>query len=54
MTSFFKRLFGREVSHIDWEIVKYSEKVYPENLITLLLLTMPNGSKGTGWVDMAY
>ncbi|WP_400260876.1 hypothetical protein ACFX5U_12400 [Sphingobacterium sp. SG20118] len=54
MTSFFKKLFARKISPVDWEIVKYSEKVYPENSITLLLLTMPNGSKGTGWVDMAY
>lgn len=52
--SFFKKLFGSESSQADWETVKHSEKVYPENSITLLLLTMPNGLQGTGWVDMAY
>lgn len=54
MVNFFKKLFGSEASHVDWELVRSSDKVYPKNSITLLLLTMPNGSKGTGWVDMAY
>lgn len=52
--SFFKKLFGREVSHVDWEVVKHAENVYPESSITILLLTLPNGLKGTGWVNMAY
>ncbi|UZJ64656.1 hypothetical protein OKW96_20325 [Sphingobacterium sp. KU25419] len=54
MMSFFKKLFGSEVSYVDWETVKHAEKVYPESSITILLLTLPNGLKGTGWVDMAY
>jgi len=46
----FKR--GRE--DINWDSIKRSDKVYPENSFSLITTQTENGKPATGWVDMAY
>lgn len=48
------RLFKRQFPIIDWQLVKESNKVYPESSFTLLKITTSSGRFGTGWVDKAY
>lgn len=52
--NFLNKLFANKPPVVDWEMVKYSDQIYPKHSFTLLKLTMPNGELGTGWVDKAY
>lgn len=52
--NFLKKLLGKGAPLIDWEKLKYSDKVYPKHSFTLLKLTMEDGEIGTGWIDKAY
>ena len=50
----FDRIFSKQKTNINWEEVKKTDKVYPPNSISLLMLKTDGGKSGTGWVDKAY
>ena len=50
----FKNLFRKQYSNTDWEEIKKTDTVYPQNSISILRLKTESGKFGTGWVDKAY
>lgn len=49
----FDKIFGKNKAVLPWDDIKNTDKVYPENSITLFTLQTKNGP-GTGWVDKGY
>ncbi len=50
----FDKLFSKENSNVNWEEIKKTDKVYPANSISLLMLNTDSGKPGTAWVDKGY
>jgi hypothetical protein len=50
----FDKFFGKEHSNVNWEAIKKTDKVYPPNSISLLMLKTDSGKPGTAWVDKGY
>lgn len=50
----FDKLFSKEETNVNWEEIKKTDKVYPPNSISILMLKTDSGKPGTGWVDKAY
>lgn len=50
----FNKFFRKDISVINWDEVKNSDKAFPKHSFSILKLTMKNGEMGTGWVDKGY
>ena len=47
----FDKLFG---TGIDWNKIKNTPAVYPQDSISILQLTTESGGMGTGWINKGY
>lgn len=51
---FLNKIFGRTNNDINWLAIKATDKVYPNQAISILKLKTKSGKVATGWLDKSY